>query len=205
MPVPLIVGAAVVLVLAALFSLRLRFTARYDGELHMALRYAFFTLRLGKKPGKPEPKPEKPAEKRKKPEIRRFLHLFRQFSGSVKNAAGAFLRRLRIDSLMVDMDVCGRDAADTAITFGEACAAVYGGLGVLSSCVPVRRHTISIRPLYTGQESRVSAECTLSIRLGALLGVAVTQSAVFLAAFLRGVMAERKASSQKAKEGVSHE
>ncbi len=209
MPVPLIVVAAVLLVLTALGLLRVRLTARYDGELHLAVGYAFLTIRLGGPPRREKPaKKKKEPEEKKKPDIRQFLKLFRQFAGSLKRAAAAFLRRLRIDRLAVDLSVCGGDAADTAILYGEACAAVYGSLGVIASLIPVRRHDIAVRPLFAGGDSRIEAECILSIRLGALLWAALSQSVLFLVTFLRGAMAARKTAAAAAanqKEGVTHE
>ena len=59
----------------------------------------------------------------------------------------------------------GDDAADAAVTYGTACAAVYSLVTLLEQSMPVRRRRVAVEIDYTQEESRVRLNLLLRYRV----------------------------------------
>lgn len=157
--------------------------AAYDGALRVSVRYLFVTVRLYPRPAAPSKKEKrvikKAAGKKSAPEtdtLSGWEALLREEgpSGVVRavaelaKLAGTAARRLlaaiTVDRLVLRLVVACGDAAETAVGYGRACAALYPSLAVLESVVRVRRRDIAVAPDFLRQEGEVRGE----IRLHAL-------------------------------------
>lgn len=200
MPVPLIVAGAVLVLVACLLQIRLHFIIVYDGEIRVRFRYAFVTVRMKLRgEGKAKKVTVETKKEEKRVSIREALRLFDRFSRYIQDAARATFKRLRIDRLRIRLIICEEDAASTAILFGAACAGIYGGVAAIGCVVPIREKEIAIRPLYNGEESEAAFECSLSMRLGGMLTVGLTQAAAFLRDIIRQNLSHRAVKDGAAK------
>ena len=192
MPVPLIVVTAVLMLIVCLLQIRLHLILVYDGEIRVRFRYAFVTIRMKLRgAGKAKKVSVETKKEEKKISVRQMLRLFDRFSRYIRDATRATIKRLRIDRLRIRLIICEEDAASTAIAFGAACAGIYGGVAAIGNLVPIRERDITIRPLYNGEKSEAAFECSLSMRLGGMLAVGLTQAAVFLRDIIRQNLSHR--------------
>lgn len=178
----LIVVGIVLALLAALLCCRVRILAEYAGEeFHFAVRYLFFTYRM-KQRGKGKPKVQAPEAPKRKPakatlaQVRQFIDLFERFRGEISRVAAKLRKRARIDRLELAVVIAEEDPAETAVAFGGACALLYPAVAALGALLPIRRREVEITPRYGG-ECSIRFRCTLSIRVGALLGTGLAAAA----------------------------
>ncbi len=182
MAVRIVLAAAAVL--ALLFASRIRLVLFYDADFRLEARFWFFHIPLpagekaapktGKK-ARARPKKQKPPKAGPKPDLSFFLRHFSAFFELAKKLIAAAGRRLTVERFELDLRIHEEDAADTAIRYGQACAAVYTALGFLHSAVRVKRERVRISPLFSGGETAVSFQAELSMRIFAVLTLLVSQ------------------------------
>ncbi len=143
-----IVLAAVLLLLILLLLLPVRVTLAYDPEnaLRIHAKVLFFTVyKTGpgaKAAQTPEKKKQKPTPKKEK-----LLDDIREMIALIKNLLGPFadlLKTVRITKLRLRAVCAGEDAADVAMEYGLACAAVYPFIGYLQTVSNVRRRGLDV-------------------------------------------------------------
>ena len=179
-----IIAGSVLAFIALLMFFRVKCIVNYDSEVSMQISYLFFTLRM-KERGEGK---TKKAQKKKREEIEPaeidYLSIFRtlrKYYDLLKGLASSALKRMRIDRLLIHLAIQGEDAAQTAILYGEACAAVYPLASFLGGTVGVRRCEIELKPLFHGGSASAKIQCTASIRLGGAIAAAVSQLIRFAA------------------------
>ena len=176
-------GLLLLILLILILPVRLRVT--YDQTLKANLRILFvipYTLYDESKPEKPtkeQAASDKPKEEKKK---KKTAGLFKERAAELKarGAAGLLdwlrdvarfalgatrrvLRAVKVRRFDLTMRVVGEDAADTALTCGRWCAAVYPLLGTLMCAIRTRRSNIKIEPDFLGVETTYTADVRVSV------------------------------------------
>jgi hypothetical protein len=66
------------------------------------------------------------------------------------------MKSLVIEELYLDIGCAKKDAAETAIYYGEVCAALYPMLGALASKCKIKKYDINVYPDYLARFGRAS-------------------------------------------------
>jgi Protein of unknown function (DUF2953). len=183
MSVPLLIIAAVAALLIVLLQMRVRLCISYRDGFDYAVGYMMITYRMNKKEkgqAKRGKKKKEPAKKLNLEQIRQFLELFERIWENVRPVILKIGRTIRIDNLTIDLTVGADDAAQTAVTYGEACALLYPAVTVLEGLVRIKRRKILINADFNRNQSSLTFECRASIRLGAVVGVGLAAAVKLL-------------------------
>lgn len=177
MSIPLLIVAVVAALIILLMQMRIRFCVSYNDGFDYAVRYIFITYRIKNKEkgqdkkGKKEKKSKESAKKLDLEQIRQFLDLFERIWENAKTVILKVGRKIRIDRLQIDLTVGTDDAAQTAMTYGEACALIYPAVAILSDHVKIKKRQVMIGADFNSVKSEVKFSAHASIRLGAILSV----------------------------------
>ena len=191
----ILLGVAVLITVILCLPVTLCFSYQYGGEPSLALRYAFLRFHLypqtekqlaaaEKKKNKKETG-KRAKEKQNKPNkvsitamidemgvgetVQRLLSVLKTLPEAVRKALkGARIRRFRLQ-----LFAAGDDAADTALKYGEICAAVWPALGFLSSFFTFIRPQIEMKADYMADETKISVSGTLSVTSARLVYAAL--------------------------------
>lgn len=184
-----VIGAAFALtVLLLCIPVKLRFSHK-NGEAALTVRYLF--LKKDILPAKPSPASESDESGQKRPRrgSDKKTSDKKKKLGSVDKKELAltaikmlpkcvlpvrrFLRRTTVAHLDLCMVISGEDAADTAIKFGRANAAVFPGIKLLSEIVTLSYDRLEIVPDFTDGDgkSEVSGEVRLIPMAALIAGV----------------------------------
>ncbi|MDR3552062.1 MAG: DUF2953 domain-containing protein [Clostridia bacterium] len=180
----------IVIALAALLCCKVHVLADYGEDFELRLRYLFVTWRI-RRPEKGKAK----TGKKRKPALQALLDHFGRFFDFFRKTASDFVRKITVERLELEIVIHDDDAAQTAILYGEACAVIYPVVGFLSDFKAVRQRRIEVRPDFTGGESSARFGCTLGIRLGALLGIAIVRLTGLLISLIKNKPAKRREGS----------
>lgn len=182
-------GWIVLLVLAILVLLvclvRLGVAAGYDergGWVKVHLGPKWVTLypidphkaakRQEKKARKAEKKAQKPTqEEPDKPTLGGALDLALDLLPDVKEAAGRFRRRLRIDDLTLYLEWGEPDPADAAIHYGQAWGAAEAIAAFLEANFRVKHRDLSLDLNYQLDKPRLTLRAALSLTVAQLLAI----------------------------------
>ncbi len=148
----------------------------FDGQLSLRLRYLFFTYSLYPRPEKKKKKfKQKKVKKKKEIELSRteemlqsegvaaVISYYIKLAQIIKTAALGLFRTITVDKLKLNIKVASDDAAETAINYGQLCAAVYPVHALIESSVRVRSRSINIAPDFLNNEDQVSGEIRLHV------------------------------------------
>lgn len=175
MPTFVIVLIIIAGVVFLLLKSRIKFHAYYSENFEFNIRYLFFNFKP-KKPPEQQPEKEKLAEK-KLPEqpqkvtleqIKGFLDSIERFWEDFTGQISKLREKCRIDRLNLELIIGGGDAAETAITYGQACAVVFPVISLLESIIKIKKKKISVNANFNGDGSIVF-DITASISIGALI------------------------------------
>ena len=205
-----------------LFSVKISVELFYEDTFEVWVQVLFIKYRLlpgheskkpkkEKKPEEEEPEEEKPPEEKKEESTGdNFVVRFYKeqgfdgtirFIGDVLHALNTMLgdilkRSFVVEKLFLRLVVAKQDAAQTALTYGKTCAAVYPALGYICSQLIVRRYDADIRPDYLANESSAAMRFRISLRPIKITNALVRFAFRALIAFLK---AKRRASVKKKK------
>ena len=189
----IIVVLRIVLFFTVLLVSPIVLTAEYAEDWNIKLRYLFLVFQLypekEKKRGKPQKK-EKPEEPQKKgleedkknnlKEILKqeglsgVLELLRRSVSLVTGELKKLFSHLIIKDFSLDALICGADAAETALTYGRACAAIYPAVSILAGNTRCRRYGVSVAPDFDGRTTKIKAYLKAGIRPVFLIGFALS-------------------------------
>lgn len=172
MPVWVIVLAVILAAVVFLLTRRLKFLVAFTGELEFSVKYLFLTFRINK-PQQGQAKKKKREKAKPKPkltlkDLREFLEIFERFWVDIKSTAGKIRRALRVDFIDLRLTVGSDDAAETAIYYGAACAAVYPVISAAEMLVKIKKKRVKIDAQFNG-EVEIVFNCRASIRVSSLL------------------------------------
>ncbi len=179
-----IIALGIILLLAAI---PLGASVRYDSDgirvriIAGFLRFTIIPLpqRKKKPPKKAKaaaqspPKPKKPAaqadEKKKGGSWRDFLPLVR----TGLDFLNQFRRKLRVNNLQLKLILAGDDPCDLAVNYGRAWAALGNLLPLLEKAFVIKKRDCEVECDFTADETLVTAQMDVTIRLGQILSMAV--------------------------------
>lgn len=175
MPTWLIVLLSVAAVISFLLIMRVKVCVGYSDNFDFAAKYLFFTFRI-KEPKKGQAKQDKkPPQKFTFQQLRDFLNLFERFWDDAQATLLKVKKKVRIDIIKIDLTVGSDDAAQTAITYGEACAVIYPVESALETLVKVKKRQITINADFNGSVN-IGFFCRASISLGNLLTISISSA-----------------------------
>lgn len=198
-----IIVLSVVLLIGILLCFSIRLEVSFKGDqFHYRLRYLFFSLRMKDsvqgKAKEVAPKPQKQAEeKKKKPDVAAFVRVIERFWDILKKSARDVQKRVRIEKLNLSLTIAEEDPAKTAMLYGGACGVIYSASSFVESRFVVRRHDITVRPLFNGGETSIDFACVIAIRLGGFIAVGVLESLKILLFLIK-----ENAAKKTAKDGA---
>ncbi len=64
----------------------------------------------------------------------------------IGKSAVKILKRIKINRLDIDLQIASEDAATTAITYGQASAAVYSAVGILTALKMPKSYSVNVAP-----------------------------------------------------------
>ncbi len=173
---------------------RLGAGVEYSGEgLFVRLRlgkFSFVVYPRKKKPGKEKtPKTSKTREEppSQEPEGKRggALEQVKAFLPLVCQAAGELRRKIRVDTLWLDLVMRGEDPAAAAMTYGYANMTMGMLWPLIEQNFEVRDPRISVRVEFDRGETTIHIKAALSLRLGQLISFSLRFGWKFLRTYLR--------------------
>lgn len=115
-----------------------------------------------------EPAP-KTAEKKKGGSWRDFIPLVR----TGLDFLNQFRRKLRVNNLQLKLILAGDDPCDLAVNYGRAWAALGNLLPLLEKALVIKKRDCEVECDFTAEETLVTAQMDVTIRLGQMLSMAV--------------------------------
>ena len=170
-------------ILLAIFLLLLvpvSITIKYENDFLCILMIGFVPITIypqkSKKEKEQKVKKEKPKQeesKEKKPSLLQekgfawFINLIKKVAELAKDALKDFFKHIIINRFMLSITISGNDAADTAIKYGELCAAVYPAVGIITGAAKCKKCGIDLAPDFD-KKSKASIYFDLKARILAL-------------------------------------
>lgn len=137
-----------------------------------------------------------------------IIEILNYIASKTKGLFAKILKKIVIKELAVDLTVAGDDAADTAISYGETCAAVFPALGIICTNMKVREYDVEIEPDFLATKSSGDLHTVIAFRPILILmafigyGFKIMNKVIFKLLFSRGESNENineKNSQQKEK------
>ena len=176
---------------AILLLVPVRLHVRYREEMATTLWVLFVPIRLLPKKEKPKaeetpdkPKPKKKAkaddDKQKKKDVLDLkqhakelkengvaaaVEWLKEIAGYLLTATDRLLKAITVTKLFARVDIAGEDAAQTALTYGKICGAVYPALGVVESKLKVKKQDVQIAPAFCAEKTQFAFDVRLKISL----------------------------------------
>lgn len=201
------VAAVILLALFLLGLIRVGGGGEYSAEGFLAwARVGPFRIRVfpvkKKKEKSKEKKPKKAKEaqsKTEKPQEEKQkrgggLASFKEYLPLVCKAAGALTRRIRIDELLLDYTVAGKDdAASAAMSFGYSNAAVGMILALFEQNFDVKERRVRTAVDFNADSPKIYVYAAISARLGQLVSFALRFGWKFLMVYWKTKTAKKEA------------
>ena len=187
----ILLGLLALCLLVVLLVLFVPVTARiaYDDELRVRVRVLGIPITLlpsqpkeeKEPPDKPKKKPaaDKPPAEKKPSRVRQLVQeigdtfkedgigatvdYLRQLAALAGKAVGGLLGAITVTRLKLTLLIVGEDAADTAVRYGEICAALYPALTVLERVIRVRRREMRVEPGFLTEDGVLRADVRLRV------------------------------------------
>jgi Ca2+/Na+ antiporter len=102
------------------------------------------------------------------------VDLTSEFASLLAKVAYELRKHLVIRKLVVDYNVTGKDAADTALKFGKLSAVFFTNYGIICSLVKVKNREVNFVPDYLGSKSNQKMIIHISYRILSLIAVALS-------------------------------
>lgn len=113
---------------------------------------------------------------------------------SVVKPLGNLLSHVRITALTLRMTVCGDDADETAIQFGQICTAIYNVLGHLDNLITLKVKQVAIRPDFVSDEAQYDIHFKVKLRFSHILMAGLRM----FVRFIGNTMKQKAAAEEKA-------
>ena len=180
----LLVLGVLVLALVLLSLVRVGARARYAaGRLEVWLLAG--SVKIPLYPRKPRSKPKKKKARgagkkrgggRPKPEADKLtpgqlFELARALLPAAVEAAGRLRRKIRIDTLLLDVAVASADPAKTAVNFGRLNWAVSAAWPLIEQNFKLKDYRVRIRPDFLRQSPEVFLEAAATLTVGQILAL----------------------------------
>lgn len=174
-----VLGFLLLLLCCLLWPVSLRVT--YTDELRVKARVLGVPVTLfpgREKPPKKEKPAKKPGKRRTKREEQRekwldlsrmlkedgvgaTLRTLQELAAILWKAARRVLRAITVRHLWLRLEIGGEDAAQTAIRYGQVCAALYPTVEAIGELVRIRQKELEVTPQFPDGESSVQLDVRL--------------------------------------------
>jgi hypothetical protein len=178
MPIHIIVIIAIAVLIVFLLLSRVKVFVSYSDKFDFKVKYLFISYRIKAKEKGQAKTEKKQAQRLSLSQIKAFLELFERFKDDAKKTFVKFKNKIRIDLLKVNLSIGGDDPAQTAMTYGGACAVVFPIVSALDLFIRIKRKEIFISPAFNG-DSSIVFDCRISIRLGSALVTSIVTAVKF--------------------------
>lgn len=192
-------------VLALICLIRVHVTMTYgQGGASVKLRVGFIRYvvfpRAPKAPKKKRVKEKKKKEKKEKPpeEAGGTVQKFKGYLDLVTDVAKRLRRALRIDLLRIHYTVGGTDAAETAMSYGKACAWIAALLPGLHALFRIKKQDIRVDADFNARRGSVFVEGTISMRIWEIIYIGLR----FFMKFMRQGQKTTNTKMEQKKGGV---
>jgi hypothetical protein len=172
MPIHIIVILAIVTVIVFLLFSRVKVLVGYSDKFNFTIKYLFVYYRIKTKETGKAKKEKKQAPKMSISQVRAFLELFERFKDDAKKMLVKLKNKVKIDLIKIDISIGGDDPAQTAMTYGVACAVVFPAVSALELLIRINRKEVFIAPAFNS-DSNIVFDCRVSIRLGSAISVGI--------------------------------
>ncbi len=187
----LLVVLGIIAFFVLLLSIKFVVTVHYEDEVELSVAWLFLKFNIlpskekdeHKKKKEKKPKEEKPKaeseiikEPKKKKQDNMFVRFYRnrgvegvvQLLKDAAKAVGGMFRRIGraffFEELFISMKVGKGDSAQTAIKYGETCAAAFPAMGLIVSTMRVKKYSIEINPDFIYGKSDAKLHAKVSVR-----------------------------------------
>lgn len=188
----------VILIIAALIYLiaisRIKVYAYYADEIEFSVRYLLFKFRInkpqpgqankGKKVKQEKKKINKPSKNITLDQVKSFINIYAKFWDDTRDLLLKMKKKSRIDNLYLDLTIGGDDAAETAITYGAACAVVYPTISAVERIIKIKKKKIMVNAEFNGA-NKIIFDVTASISIGALIKTGARSSVKIIMALIK--------------------
>lgn len=175
-----------------LLSVKVVVTVHYEDEVELSVGWLFLKFNIlpshekdeeKKKKKEKKPKEEKPKEEnetvkepKKKKQDNMFVRFYRnrgvegvvQLLKDAAKAVGGMFKRIGraflFEELFVSMTVGKGDSAETAIKYGETCAAAFPAMGLIVSTMRVKKYSLDINPDFIYGKNGAKLHTRVSVR-----------------------------------------
>lgn len=181
----LIIILSILLLILILLAMPVTLYVDYGNETKISVRYLFVKIKLipkkEKKTKKKKSERKKDKAENKEPEKEKnsqftdilkekglsgIIDLLKEIIKILKNTSSSIRKHIIIKRFNLNIAVASEDAADTAINYGYACAAVYPAFSFICSIVKkVKKHNLEILADYNSKETKAVFELKTSIKL----------------------------------------
>lgn len=100
-----------------------------------------------------------------------LILLIKEVFSYIGSFFGGMLHAFVVDELMVDMTVTKKDAAETAIYYGQLCSTVFPMLGAFVTKYKVKKYDFNITPDFLARKSNAAMHISFWFRPATLIGV----------------------------------
>lgn len=169
------IAAAVIILLAVILSVPVGAAAEYsDGGFTLFLKIGFIKadiLKLIKKLREKPKKPEKPKaeQKTEAPKKGGTVKKLRAVLPDILDFLGSLRKKLTVNELTLYYTSASKDAADAAVNFGRAYAAMGAFAAVLENVFNVKKRDFRASVSFDETEPRVYLKADAALRTGQLL------------------------------------
>lgn len=166
---------SIVLLFVLILLLPITLCASYFDSFRCSVYVGFVKIRLY--PQKPKKKKKskksdknKAEQKKDKPEtskekdLARFVDLIKRVAKLVSSVLKDFFSHILIKKLQLSIRIAGHDAADTAVKYGEYCAAVYPAVSIIASTLNCPEYGVDIVPDFA-ENAKTAVEFELKARV----------------------------------------
>ena len=197
----------VVLICLADFTLRVRY---WDGAFTVSAGVWPVTIPVF--PGKEEPEKKTPppghrrrtkAAQKAKKEIEAEPGDLKQDIAALKDLFTAFfppavgvVKGLKVRRLTLHIRVGGRDAADTAIRYGQVNALLHGSIGAASNLVSLKAKHLGVSYDFLSRETKTYLEADLRLRGARILWGVLSGFARMVGQMLKNMLPERNSPAK---------
>lgn len=166
--IALIILIAVILILLVPIHIYVEFGE--NGFLGFA-RILFFKYRFQKQQKKDIKKASKTEVKKEK--NKGNLETFKSLISPVSKTLGKLIRLISFNRILADISLAGRDAYQTAMIYGGACAGVSAILPFLENNLRIKKKSISINADFETGQSQIYFETDISVCIYKLIFLAI--------------------------------
>lgn len=214
----------ILLAIIILLCFPIKAIIQYSEFLSVDAEYMFFNFRVTPREAKPdlekEEKPKKEKKKKKKKKepdkaqeerpsliqtireeegLEGLIKFFKALLQNILSITGRLLRRIFshfiFQDIIISMLISDKNAAKTAIKYGQTCEAVFPAMGALCSLAKVKKYDIDISPDFLGSKPEIEIYARVYFRPIFALAAAIAAGCSAIVMYFK--LIRRKSKKEK--------